>query len=645
MKSLNTPKMLVKPIKAMLFRTSFWGSVRTGGILAFGCFVISGANLFGQALPLSACVVAALPMGLQAVLAAMGAVFGYFLRCEAAAAAEYAALTLLMLSAVAVFQGTRLPTMRWFMPSMAACVSAVLGGISVLGGAVQVSLLMTKVLLAFVCTEAFAKAFSANRHAMWAFAAALVLGLSAFSLKFDLGILAACMLSAASGQLPIAAMLGLLLDLSGGYGQCAVPALILPALLCRSLSAKDKTLSAATFIIMPNLVFFCFGQLNLGLFAANITGAMLGIGFRRAMPSLFVTSATDRTDERLHEAAKLMEMLSGYLPSEVNTVSQSEAEEVYDAAAERVCRCCPRFHRCWEQGAEQTFAALSSAAYPIIDRGVAQAEDFLPSFRENCCHLEGFIVALNQELEGMLFRRRYRMQLRESRQVLSQELKCVAQYLKEVQMQPKVREKATFMAQVGISAVNKKGERISGDCGAYFAGANSDFYVLLCDGMGSGESAALGSHETVRLLQRLLKSGLSAESALKILNGTQILRQAHSYTTVDLLCIDLNSANATLYKWGAAPSFLRHFDSIKKMGTATTPPGVSIHYEPERYTFSLKHEELLVLASDGADAEQIESGLSAYRGNSPRELTALLAATAKGEDDMTTVAISLRLRT
>ena len=53
--------------------------------------------------------------------------------------------------------------MRWFMPSVAASVSAVLGGISVLGGNLQISFLITKILISFVATFAFAKTANLNK--------------------------------------------------------------------------------------------------------------------------------------------------------------------------------------------------------------------------------------------------------------------------------------------------------------------------------------------------------------------------------------------------------------------------------------------------------------------------------------------------
>jgi len=640
MKSFHSSKLLTRQAPALKMNSLLWENLKKGTCLALGAFVLSGVKLFSQPLPLAACLVAALPMGLQPLLTAFGAILGYFLRCEASFAAEYTAVTLLMLAAVSVFQGTRLPHLRWFMPSMAASVSAVLGGISIFGGSAQISFLMVKVLLSALATAYFKKLMVQRHKNFIVICAMLASGLSGI-MTFDLGFLAACAVCYASGDLAIATGMGIALELSGSYPSCVMVALIAPALLRQGLPKKDVLLSSTMYLLLPGVVFFCFGALNFGIFAANFAGVVGGMLFRRFLPSFFCGQAGENAGQTLEQAAQVMELTCRQLPKEVFSASNDEAEEVYDAAAERVCRCCPRFHRCWDHNAAQTYEALCAASHRIIERGVAQSEDFSVAFRENCCHLEGFVLAVNQELEGMLYRRRYRMQLKESRQVLAQELTYLAQYLRAAQNLPE-RQVTAFRPQVGVCTMQKKGERVSGDRGVCFLGGNGDFFVLLCDGMGTGEEAAEGSTQTVRFLQKLLKSGLAPTAALKILNGTEILRGGGRYTTIDLLHADLSHGMATLYKWGAAPSYLRHFDEIKTLGTAAPPPGVSMSQEPEEYSVCLKREEMLVLVSDGADGELVQELLSAYHGSSPRELAALLAGSAQ-EDDMTAVVVSLQL--
>ena len=150
--------------------------------------------------------------------------------------------------------------------------------------------------------------------------------------------------------------------------------------------------------------------------------------------------------------------------------------------------------------------------------------------------------------------------------------------------------------------------------------------------------------EHLRLLERLLRTGIAPEYALRLLNSCEILRGAACFSTVDLLQVDLGTGEAAVYKWGAAPSYFREGEEVRKIGTATTPPGAGVggEHAPERYELSLKRGEMLVLVSDGAGGPETEAAIAAFRGDSPQELAALLIAGMPAEDDMTAVAFSLR---
>lgn len=611
-------------------------------------FLLSGASLHGQILPFAACLAAAQPSGLRAVAAAAGAVVGYLLRWGAADAAEMVALACMSLAAAALFQGTALPRLRWFYPALTAAVCAVLGGVSLFGQTRLLPLWCAKWLSAALACAVFRLALRGSRTAKLVLAALTAAGASTLVSQVDLGLACAvCLCATTCEPLPAAAM-GMALDCFGAANHATL-ALLLPAVLAQRLpQGRRSFLSGVLFAVLPNAALLLFGEASVAAALAVCSGAALGtLARRRGWFSRDMGSETgDGALARLENAAQTLELLRARLPRSETSPGVSEAESVYDGAAERVCRCCARFHRCWERRAEQTYDALTGAARRIIERGTATAEDFPQEFRENCCHMEGFVTAINAELEGMLFRRRYRMELQESRQVLAQELESLASYLRAVRTQtpPKSAAEVSFLPEVGICSVGKDGSRVSGDRGACFRGTRGDYYVLLCDGMGTGAEASRTSAETVRLLERLLRVGLDPQDALQIYNGAELLRGAERFTTIDLLHIDLYSGEAELYKWGAAPSYWRDAREAKKIGTAAPPPGVGVGgvNTPERYHLSLGRGEMLVLVSDGAGGAQTEAAIAAYSGESARELAALLISGLPAQDDMTAVTVTLR---
>lgn len=613
-------------------------------LLIGGGLLLSGIRIAGFFMPFAACMILAFPFGIRSVAAMTGAVAGYLLRCGSVEGIEHVAVAVLLFSASAVFQGTQLPAKIWFWPALALSVCGILGAVTLFGGGSHLAQWLLQCLAAGVGVWSFRSALCGNRRAQFFLAAAVIAGVKGIAAPMDIGVLLGAAACIFLQETQACAWIGILMDISGGSFYCLTASMIVPGILFGR--SKQKDLLQPIMMLVGLCVFpLLFGSFSAGLVMSAAIGVGLGVLLRHWLPAphLSADSGELSAAARLENAADILELLRKQIP-ERQIASASEAESVYDGAAEQICRCCARFHRCWQHRAEQTLAALNGASKTIIDRGVAQMNDFPQSFRENCCHLEGFITAVNQELEGMLFRRRYQMELRESRQVLSEEFRCVGEFLRSPVQTDGMTGGTQFRPMIGACSVGKNGDRINGDKGVCFAGKNRDYYVLLCDGMGSGKEASECSGETVRLLERLIKSGVEAENALKILNGLELLRAADRFTTIDLLRIDLCCGDGILYKWGSAPSFWRNCDSVKKIGTASLPPGVGVggDHAPEQYRLSLKRGEMLVLASDGAVGTETEATICSYCGTSVHELAALLISDAPTEDDVSAVVISLK---
>ena len=644
MKSGGSQRLLPKRWLSRQRLTSERGKLaRDSILLALSAFSLSGFPLFGKEMPLAACLITAMPFGLRTLSAALGAIAGYAVFWGTDAAAMLA-LSALLFSASAVFQGTELPGRRWFYPVLSACVCALLGSISLFSGG-SVSLWLIQVILAGLGAWLSRSALLSNRSAGAVLTAAMAAGLNSLFPQIPLGLGCAVAICVAGEDAAAAALLGLAIDLSAGAAPVVTAALMAPTLLCQALPRRDRLLTAATYLLLTNLTLLLFGQATLAGALCITAGAAAGCLCRKSAAGSLRLSAQNRESAAvLNNAAEVLELLCRRLPKTVTPASASEAESVYDGAAERVCRCCARFHRCWEHHAGETYRALTGAARRMIEKGVVEAADFPSEFRENCCHVEGFATAVNQELEGMLYRRRYRMELSESRQAVAEELESLAAYLRSAATRRPKGTEVSFRPVVGLCSMGRNGARVNGDRGACFAGPVLDYFVLLCDGMGTGEEASLCSAETVRLLERLLRSGLAPEQALRILNSMELLSGDEAFTTVDLLHIHLQNGRAELYKWGSAASYWRGGEKVKKIGTDTTPPGAGVggEHAPECYELSLKRGEMLVLATDGADGEETEAAIAAFRGQSPQELAALLISGQPAQDDMTAVVISLQ---
>ena len=110
----------------------------------------------------------------------------------------------------------------------------------------------------------------------------------------------------------------------------------------------------------------------------------------------------------------------------------------------------------------------------------------------------------------------------------------------------------------------------------------------------------------------------------------------------------MNSGEVCLYKWGAAPSYLRKKGVVERIGTVTPPPGLGAGeaHRPEETRLSLGRGEQLVLGSDGAGGEEVERFLRQYGGTSPKEIAAgiISCSQTREEDDRTAAVLALRPR-
>ena len=212
-------------------------------------------------------------------------------------------------------------------------------------------------------------------------------------------------------------------------------------------------------------------------------------------------------------------------------------------------------------------------------------------------------------------------------------------------------EAEPYVAAVGVAAVRKRGERVSGDRGTYFKTDDGLFYVILSDGMGSGEGAARESSCTVRILERFLKAGLPAETALSILNSSMQLGSVDEplCVSVDLMAVDLFTGEMTLYKYGSAPTYVRAGDKVKRIRGVSVSAGALQGGQgtPDMIRMSLDTGSTALILSDGVGTQDdmwIRDIMKNFRGEEKELAREVMRQSLKRngcEDDMTVLAVTL----
>ena len=210
-------------------------------------------------------------------------------------------------------------------------------------------------------------------------------------------------------------------------------------------------------------------------------------------------------------------------------------------------------------------------------------------------------------------------------------------------------------ALAGVAARRREGQRESGDTGTWFKREDGSMFVLLCDGMGSGEAAQKESGLAVRLLEDFLRSGMESAAAMRTVNSALALRneETGAFTTVDLLRVDLYTGQGELCKLGAAPTYLRRKGTVSRVSGAALPAGLAEGgTAPDVTKLALAEGDWAVLVSDGvcdpAEDGWLREMIAGFQGESPKELArAIMEESEKrvgAGDDRTAVVIGLRKR-
>lgn len=195
---------------------------------------------------------------------------------------------------------------------------------------------------------------------------------------------------------------------------------------------------------------------------------------------------------------------------------------------------------------------------------------------------------------------------------------------------------------------------ISGDTINLFSNKKDYFYALISDGMGAGREAAQTSGLCSTFLEKMLRAGNRASTSLRMLNNMMRSRGVDSTgeysSTVDLLELDLITAEASFIKGGAAPSFIVRGRVVHRLQAGTVPIGILGTLDVESTAFPLREGDTVVMISDGImqndpECTWLSSYLCGVGSLTPEEIVyhiCLHACESEGHDDCSAIALRIR---
>jgi len=640
--------------------------------------ILSGAQLGGYA-PFAVGFAAAAGGGAEGLSALLGTAAGAALFLDFSHALRTAAAGVLVFAANGALGTLRIARKPWFLPALTAGLMLTVEFVYVLrAGAAEAAYCLMSAALAALAAHGSRLALSPDEAQRRQPAALLPLlgvlaalasaqtrgGFAPGRIAAVLAVLCLAFDRSLSDALAAALCVGLAMDLSaGGGGFLRAASYGLGAFAVNRLHRGSRVRAAAAFAALTLLFALPLeAEAGLLLLYENLAGTLafllLPTALLRALgaPEPPAEEAPEEESALRRRIAASAQALREVYDS-VARVPQPPEENpaaVFDRAAERVCRGCTLCDRCWRQEYGRTYTALNDATPALLRRGEGRGADFPSYFVDRCIRFPSFLAAVNREVSAYLLRRQYSARLAGAR------AQAAGQYAQLSELLSAAAEGAApasaapaLVYQVGSALRAKDGERVSGDCMSVFESESGALCLLVSDGMGSGEAAHREAAMAVRLLERFLRAGIEPLPALKTLGGALTLRAelTDSFTTVDLLTLSLRTGEAELYKYGAAPSYVKRGGRVRRVTCAGLPAGLRPDEPapPETTRFRLEGGSFFVMVTDGVadgtDDEWLQDLLAGWEGENPQLLVSAILADSRehrgGGDDALALALYL----
>lgn len=212
-------------------------------------------------------------------------------------------------------------------------------------------------------------------------------------------------------------------------------------------------------------------------------------------------------------------------------------------------------------------------------------------------------------------------------------------------------EMPVYDVEIGSDQHIANNGKLCGDCLDYFNDGFGKTYALVCDGMGTGGRAAVDGNMAVSVMGRLLRSGLSADSSLQIVNSALMVKsEDESLSTLDLTGVDLYTGKVTLKKAGAPATFVRKNGRVMVREMPSLPVGILNGVKFSSDTVNLSSGDMVVMVSDGVitgDEKWLEKLIRSWNEGSTQELARAVVDEAikrrgdSPDDDITALAIRI----
>ncbi len=197
--------------------------------------------------------------------------------------------------------------------------------------------------------------------------------------------------------------------------------------------------------------------------------------------------------------------------------------------------------------------------------------------------------------------------------VVGKRLEILSRYSADGVVRLTLAPEPKYKLEVGAYQIAKKPGSAIGDALLMFETGKYS-YVLISDGMGTGEEAQKSAITLVETVKSLIEAGFSEKTALML--SSERLKCAsseESLATLDMLCVNLISGFAKLYKCGAGQSYVKTEKDFSLIPSGGYPLGIIDELSAACSDIDAGAPCEIVLVTDGAASlppDKVKTALS-----------------------------------
>ncbi len=165
-------------------------------------------------------------------------------------------------------------------------------------------------------------------------------------------------------------------------------------------------------------------------------------------------------------------------------------------------------------------------------------------------------------------------------------------------------ESAVYRGMYHVRRIRKYGSPVSGDNFSVKEYEDGRLVMMLSDGMGSGSLASCESCMMLDTMEEMLEAGFSPEYSIAFANRCMAKKnRGRTFTTFDMVVIDMYDGSMTSFKQGASLTYVLHpgenGNSVETISSTTLPVGVLDETECDVTNVNLAAGDAVVMVSDG----------------------------------------------